>query len=250
MAAETIQKIPRGYIAIDIERTGRTLADITFAFGLAHAPRDAKNITELKKMHVCLNLKKPSDMSWQEFWIVKGFEQRCWNEFWSKPDITPILDFLQNPIEVILVDTLEEFARMINDILHEAEECYERSMPVIDCPLFDPVHVGEILTKYGYMPIQYTRSNRYRSSWEIDSFIAGIGCFYPEDWEPRRNLEEKKMKRFLLAEKNHNHHPENDAESILLTALAAVSYAKYLKEKRDLKKKEKDNDSPKRQRSE
>lgn len=222
-----IEKHEFGYISFDIERTGRSLkseffGDETFAFGIADAPYNAYNASEISSAHVCLDLKKPSDVSWDDFWKEKKFEQRCFLEFWSKSENIEVLDKLQNPKEVSLVSDEADFVMKINTLLEEAESRYKESMVALDAPLFDPVFISHLLMKYGYMPLNFTRDGRYRSSWEIDSYVAGLANTTPQNWRDSEIFKKEHLKPFYVEERVHDHHPENDAKSILLTALAAV----------------------------
>lgn len=227
----TNSKPELGFISIDIERTGKDLKNgDTFAFGIADASVDAVGAFQVYSNHVCLNLNKPSDQEWSQKWLEKNYEQRCFDEFWSKN--LHILDKLQDPDQVQLVSTEKEFATRINVLLEEAESRYQDTWIVIDCPLFDPVFVSELLMKYGFMPINYTRAGRYRSSWEIDSYCAGKAGCAPEDWRSTEAFKKSALQPLYIEKVEHDHHPENDAKSILVTALAARKYQQVHETKR------------------
>lgn len=226
MSAEQ-QKPAIGIIAIDIEKTGeRKLSqDPMFAVGIATAPLEATSADQIKAWSVGLDLQKPKDVSWEEFWKQRGFEERCWNEFWSTR--TAILDFVQDPHNIELVSDRHEMADEINAILAQAEEMYEKTVIVTDTTTFDTVFVGSELVKYGHESIKYTRSKRYRGGVEVDSYIHGCAEITdPTNWEEERAFVDNVITPLMLEEPNHNHDPKNDARAILCRYLAAIASSK------------------------
>lgn len=215
-----------GVIAIDIEKTGRRNEDDDpiFAIGIATAPIDATSFDQVKAGSVALDLKKPKDMDWADYWKKSNFEERCWNEFWSKH--VEILDSLQDKYNIHMVAGRKEFAEWIAFSLKLFEEMYEKTIIVTDTTLFDTVCVGSELKLFKLTPLNYDNLGNYRSGVEVDSFISGLfGIDDRSDWETRSGYFDAYIKPLLLKEVDHDHHPENDATSILLKYLAAVQYA-------------------------
>jgi len=216
-----------GVIAIDIEKTGcrDENDDPMFAVGIATAPIDATSIDQVFSFSVALNLQKPESMNWSDFWKEKGYEERCWDEFWSKNE--NILDLLQDPIRILQYDSRELVALWINNTLMVCERMYEKTIVVTDTTLFDTVCVGSELKRYNFIPLNFTRKGEYRSGVEVDSYIAGLFKISdPCDWKLMGDVNQKYIDPLLLGKVEHDHHPENDAKSILLKYLAAISYAK------------------------
>lgn len=227
MSAE--QKPKLGAIAIDVEKLGRRKVgtDPLFAVGIATAPVDATSMDQVKSFSVALDLKKPTDHSWSSFWAVNDFESRCWVEFWSKNQA--ILDLLQDPTKVSMVGKRAEVAAWIDETLKKCEEMYERTVIVTDTTLFDTVCVGSELVRFDYIPLNFNRDGSYRGAGgiEVDSFISGLfGVDDASDWRTLVDFTQKYIDPLLLGQVKHDHHPENDAKSILLKYLAAVAYSK------------------------
>lgn len=227
MSAE--QKPKLGAIAIDIEKVGRRFEDVDpiFAVGVATAPIDATSMDQVQSFSVALDLKKPEGTSWGDHWKQEGYEERCWTEFWSKNE--NILDLLQDSNRVNMVGCRSMLNAWINGILKKCEEMYEKTVIVVDTVLFDTVCVGSELKHFSYIPLNYNRDGTYRGAGgiEVDSFISGLfGVDDPSDWRTLVDYTKKHIEPLLLAQVEHDHHPENDAKSILLKYLAAVAYSK------------------------
>jgi hypothetical protein len=220
-------QVPKlGVIAIDIEKTGcrDENLDPMFAVGIATAPIDASSIEEVESFSISLNLKKPNGKSWSEHWKSEGYELRCWDEFWSKNE--GVLDLLQDPLCILRVESREQLVTCINSILSLYESMYSQTIIVTDTTLFDTVCVSAELKKYNFVPLNFTRKGEYRSGVEVDSYISGLFKISdPSDWEGLCSAN-KFIEPYLLEKVEHDHHPMNDAKSILLKYLAAIKYAK------------------------
>ena len=220
-------KLPKlGVIAIDIEKTGcrDENLDPMFAVGIATAPIDASSIEEVESFSISLNLRKPVGNSWGEHWKSEGYEMRCWEEFWSKHE--NVLDLIQDPLRILRVETREQLITGINSILSLYESMYSQTVIVTDTTLFDTVCVSAELKKYNFVPLNFTRKGEYRSGVEVDSYISGLFKIAdPSEWEVMSETN-KFIEPYLLDKVEHDHHPMNDAKSILLKYLAAIKYAK------------------------
>ncbi|ARR74932.1 hypothetical protein SAGO17_0012 [Mimivirus AB-566-O17] len=214
-----MKKVMQGYIAIDIEFTGSGKDDVIFAYGQADSSITIRD--ECNAKSVCLNLFKPKDTTWEEYWIEKNWDPDTF-KFWNT--CIDILDFLQDPSKVHLVDTQEEFVETINDLLIEAEERYSKSIILSDTLLVDTPFVSNLLTMFGHRGLHQTRQGKYRYGLEVSSFITGALNCTPED------ADYKSVKDFKQSDENstmttvHNHDPKEDAKNILHLFFKTLSF--------------------------
>jgi hypothetical protein len=209
----------QGYIAIDIEFTGSGKDDVIFAYGQADSSVSVRG--ECNAKSICLNLFKPPEKTWKEYWIEKN-----WNPdtflFWNK--CIDILDFLQDPTKVNLVDTQEEFVQEINDLLLEAEDRYSNSIILSDTLLVDTPFVSNLLTIYGHRALHHTRKGKYRYGLEVSSFLTGVLNCTPEGLDYNSVKKFKKSTEFSTMTTVHNHDPKEDAKNILHLFFRCLSF--------------------------
>lgn len=217
-----------GVITIDIEKTGKWFVDDdpVFAIGIATASIDETRIEGVKSFSAALNLRKPQDLSWAQFWKDQEYEEDCWNFFWSNH--SNILDKLQDPNHIQLVSTRRQLVAWFNAILKMCEEMYEDTIILTDTTTFDTVVLGFELLKFGFQPLNHTREGKYRTGGgvEVDSFISGI--FGLLDWRAMKAKTDEHLTPIFGNVVEHDHHPENDAKSILVKYLSAVIYRKSI----------------------
>jgi hypothetical protein len=228
MAAENSNLPKLGVIVFDIEKTGKWLVedDPVFAIGIATASIEETKIDGVKSFSAALDLRKPQDLSWAQFWDNQGYEEDCWNFFWSNhPNI---LDKLQDPNQIHLVSTRRQLVSWVNAVLKTCEEMYQDTIIVTDTITFDTVFLGSELLKFGFQPLNHTREGKYRTGGgvEVDSFISGI--FGQLSWSELKEKTDEHLTPIFGNVVEHDHHPENDAKSILLKYLSAVIYRKTI----------------------
>lgn len=246
-----------GYIAIDIERTGKYLAgvfpkhpptissqeeevpkrqrttsaetirrdDKTFAIGWAAGDKMRQNFIS---GHVCLNLHLGSDYTpsvIRQKWEAADFEMRCFDDFWCKH--LDILQKLQDPTQVILVETESEMAFALNQALARVEARYDRIGILSDTLSFDTTWCNMLLLQHGFEPLSSTRNGKgYVSGYEVDSYVMGcLGLTPDTPWTTySTEFDQTIGKVFPELEGIHDHHPENDAKSILVKYIRALNY--------------------------
>jgi hypothetical protein len=209
----------QGYIAIDIEFTGSGKDDVIFAYGQADSNILVRG--ECNAKSICLNLFKPTEKTWKDYWVEKNWDPDTFL-FWEK--FLDVLDFLQDPKSVTLVDTKEEFVEAINDLLLEAEERYSKSIILSDTLLVDTPFVSKLLTSFGHRGLHNTRKGEYRYGLEVSSFLTGVLNCTPEDY--KSVVKFKKSKDFSTMTTVHNHDPKEDAKNILHLFFRCLEFLK------------------------
>jgi hypothetical protein len=143
-----------------------------------------------------------------------------------------VLDFLQDPEKVFLVDTKKEFVETINNLLYESEKRYDTTIILSDTLLCDTPLVSSLLTSLGYPALHRSRTNdTYRRGIEINSYILGAFGNNPES--DYSNIKEfKDSDTFSTMKKTvHNHDPKEDARNILHLFFRTV---RVLEEKKNI----------------
>ena len=207
------EKKPWGFVALDIETTGANMFDDEmFAVGWAYG----SGYDDVVTGKCILNLKKPAKKTWEFFWNQRGWESRCWQEFWSKNEET--LNLLQMQADC---DNADDMAARINDALKSVESAFEKYTVVTDTLAFDIPWINALLYSNTYAGLGYRRDGSYNrgiGGLEVDSYLMGI---YGLDLT---DLSQAKEKPWLSdpyyvadagARPPHDHDPENDAKNIL-----------------------------------
>ncbi len=210
--SDSSKKLPYGYLALDVESTGRDFVnDTCFAIGYAHGTPE----TLQRSGKIVLDLGLPIDNSdlqtqWSKYWNKCGYDRKCFDEFWGQPDNLMILDTLQRESDC---KESSDFARKLNAVLQQVEKTYERYALIFDTVAYDSVWLNMILSKDGYEPLLYHRNGEYHvdSSFDIDSYIRGLAMSFPHN--------DNKVGVDVLMDgftaKRGDHDPQIDAENIL-----------------------------------
>jgi hypothetical protein len=105
------------YFAFDVERTGNYFEDdVVFAIGWAYGS-EPENVV---KGNACLNLHKPPGDLWTDVWRERSYQKSTYLEFWGKH--LNVLDDLQNPLRVNLVESEYEMTRCFREAMLNAEK--------------------------------------------------------------------------------------------------------------------------------
>lgn len=215
---QATQQIAEAYVGIDIEMTGMFpyKGDCVFAIGWGYGPSS----DDIIKGHVCLDLHLDFSADLLQQWKERGYEQRCFDTFWSKNLET--LKYLQDGSKVKLVQTEKEMVDALQQALLDAEKKYGKVSPVTNTIAFDLSRCSQLLEKYGYHTLQFSRSGRMQRGYEINSFTMGAVGITPFD--SRSKQAEKTALIPKVIKVVHDHNPENDAHYILLTFFNVVKY--------------------------
>lgn len=225
------------YVAFDIEKCGRRLnrKDPLFAIGIVVASAEDNKI--LKTYRCILNLKKPSDVSWEEYWKLNDWELRCWLTCWIK--LENVLDDLQS--KFAMVETEHELANEFNRVLTEIEDEYFVMAFVFNTVTFDSVHLSSLLMEYDHLPLNYRRDGSHLCAFEVDSIKTGI-C-QSMKWEYYDQFEKYVLSHYLpdIGDIKHDHDPANDAATIMADFLGCLNYMRHDNERMTKRKFRKDD---------
>lgn len=215
-------KRPLGFIALDIETTGKYFIrkDRCFAIGWAYGSiDDAKD--GIVTGNACLAMSKPSDMAWGDFWRREGFEQSCYDGFWRNH--LSILDKLQDMSKVNLFSSEEEMIKQLENVLSLVERLFDKVVIVTDTTCYDTVWLSYLLAKHGLESLLYKRNGDYNDGGaiEVDSYKCGVYHVAPCQGELSPWLDDPIYVANLWP--CHDHHPENDARHILSTLFASMA---------------------------
>lgn len=193
------------YIAWDIETPGSLSHNRPFAIGYAVG----QNNTVMEKGS--LNCKMPLDN------LSNIYEERCWNEFWSKH-----VNILQMLNDRANCDSFDDLSVKFNKELVRLENKYENIVHVFDTIHFDPLFLNtELMRNTNH----YMWRNRSGDKWyytiDINSYAMGMENVLGGDFKNIRDTARNEAAKLV----SHNHDPADDAEYILRT-LFALSHKK------------------------
>jgi hypothetical protein len=173
------------YIAFDVEAKGDRITDPIIEIGVAWGT-SAKNI---QKMPLCLDYKNVP------------FQERCYNEFWSKQtdNLKRIETAAKNPKEqlTLLMKTMDSF-----------EEKYANIKLVSDNPAYDIAKIDYALftVLQRFLGVRYDSKGNYRSISDPSEQIKGLPI-------KTRNAIVVSVEKV----QPHTHEAADDAAGILLT---------------------------------
>lgn len=216
------QKINKtGKLVFDIETTGKTAKDKFVAIGYMWKRQDGSIVNG----HYALSLVSDEemmqlhhgDLSWFDVWHRKGFEIRCFTEFWhakGKESLLETLNLLQTGDNI--VKTEAELASRINRTIREAEEHWNNELQIVtNTTAYDTCWLHKLLVDYAFQPLDTTRTGVHRWSYEIDSFALGAVGETPDTviWRKVDSFT-KCLQQLPVDLALHDHHPANDAKAI------------------------------------
>lgn len=208
-----------GKLALDIETTGKKKNDKIVAIGYAWKKRDGSVVNG----HHALKLFSEDD-NVEAVWRREGFELRCFNEFWNTPTQMDILKQLQQGAEV--VETEAELAFRLNETLKEAEEHWGGNLQIVtDTTAYDTCWLHRLLVEHDYHALDATRTGKHRWTYDLDSFVLGLLGVTPDTvcWRDMDAFT-RLLRKLPVESVPHDHHPANDAKSILADFEAAEIY--------------------------
>ena len=237
-------------VAIDIETTGTLGQGEIFAIGIALAKypdndwnREADHdgsIVPLEQIRLVMQILSSAERAtygpdvsayeiWSSVWDKRGWERRCFDEFWGKPENLKMLDELNEQASYF---DLKSFAQGFNRTLANLEDRYRWSDPskmsdvtyVSDTMNFDFPWLNWLLSTIQQPSMIYYRNGKYGpTSWYLGCYIRGLLNISPLDMDWK--LDEKPISDALkaIADKfaPHDHDPAKDALNILIRFLFA-----------------------------
>ena len=179
-------------IAFDIEATGQNMAtNVLVAVGWSDKNGNGGSVS--------INLRKPSNKTWYQFWRMKGWEERCYKEFWIKN--LDVLDSLQiQTRKHAVVNNEKEMADYIQKNVSNMEWRKETNY-VFDTLGFDAAWLTALMTKHNYPSMVYMRDGNYTSNYEIDSYIMGLCRSDVNSWQKTSDFKKEICKSQGLLQK-------------------------------------------------
>lgn len=177
-----------------------------------------------------VDLKKPSDVTWEKYWKEKGWEQYCYKDFWSKNLQT--LDYLQQCLD--LLDDEYVLFNKLNTFLEELERDYGDFSIVLDIVAFDSVWISTKLQEVGCPALTKNRDGTgYRPVFELDSYRFGVFGVELGEWDTLASVMSDLMSIYTIERtENLRHDPQVDAYNIFADFANAHDYVHLSDEKR------------------
>jgi hypothetical protein len=217
----------KGVVALDIETTGASLQhDECFAIGVAVVDRPlGQPPRTLETYKLLLRMPRLAGESWQAMWARCRFEQRCFDEFWSKPDNLRVLERLQNIEGAQYASSQDALGVRLSALLGDLERRYTAVgvdlVLVTDTIHYDPVWLNYLLSRANLGSLLYYRSGKYGiDSFEYNTYVcatlaAKLGVSVEAlDWAAQVRPFKDRIAKRVGASVVHDHDPEHDAESI------------------------------------
>ena len=213
------------YVSLDIERTGDTEKDVTFAIGIHVQTDDDKCI---RSQNFCLYLGKVEGETWEELWKRKEYSQVTFSEFWSKQ--IPVLEKLQNG--ECWYSTEKAFTDAFMEYLHaEFLDTNYTVQLLFDTSHYDAVYLTILATRHGYPPIHVAPNGTIVKAWNVGSYESGVaGVLHTHTREERRALCAPIQNLGMPDLTPHN--PADDAKKIYYTFVNASKQNKKKKRER------------------
>lgn len=232
-------KTKSGKFVFDIETTGKCFGDHLIAVGWIYNLKDGTTV----KGYIVHNpltdeekrLLKEGLLDWLDLWMRKGWEMRCFHEFWHNTgprarDLLPTLKHLLgfDSVEAVqggsssssshaVVDTEFEFIARFNRVLKEAEEHWGGKLQIVNnTTAYDTCWMHHLLLKHRFQPLDATRFGKHTWSYDSDSALIGAMGITPHttQWSKFDAFLTTIINRLPGDNVQHDHNPENDAHHI------------------------------------
>lgn len=210
--------------AWDIETTGQRLQhkDVMFAIGsttlCVELEESGKWIstTPVESQRWVLNINPGAAKEWDQLWKERGWEDRCWTEFWSKH--VQILNQLMTTIpRHSLYNTEKEMMDNVASYLCTTEEKYgDDIVRVYDTIGFDVTEISNALERAGHPSIFLVRKGWPCNTSYLGDIRKAALCQNPlvnvsKEQRDARDLHDKSAVPEGIS---HNHDPAMDAACI------------------------------------
>lgn len=222
-------------LAFDIERAGATSEYDTIGIGASVVD---SNLDELDKLFL------PGYMGKEN----TKFEERCWDEFWSKhEEKLELLRYNGNSSreerQKEMISEFQEFRRKWEKIAAERDLKLEL---ISDNNIFDGGFINNMIMKYlpEEMPIPYNAGDKkYSCFWETHSeqkgLLAVVDPQFDKNWGFFQRIKELYSLPAMKCDPDHN--PTNDARSIatehqVFLGIRAKKFKKVVKKRKRRKR--------------
>jgi hypothetical protein len=214
----------------DIETTGHRDRDPVFAVGSAtlEINLDTGAVREVESRRWVLIIGEPASAdTWAERWRERGYEQACWDEFWSKH--VDMLNSLMRMTEHMFASE-KEMAESIAGHLAGTETRCPNLTRVYDTLGFDVSSLAALLTRHGHVPMYLSQHTLrpHKASYLTDVTRAALHFdpFVRTYTDEQRAEVVRHNAAALPAGLAHTHDPADDARCI---AYKWVHFAKLLR---------------------
>lgn len=226
-------------VGVDIEGSGKFFMenpttgrrDVVLSIGLA--VYNVNSDAPPRRILINHNIGRPNDKKWPKFWKLRGFEERCFREFWSKNieqlDATQCL-IREEGLEFYIARSEAELATLLNSVVAELEQRYPLLRYVTDTQEYDRTWLAVLLQRYGFHPLGYDRSGVFRykvSDMHSTSYELGLVRATKRSDDSRERV--AKVRAKYDAGTKHTHRADQDAADIGAHAVAAIREAKRLR---------------------
>lgn len=210
-------------LAFDIERAGSTDKYDTIAIGASVIDED---LNELDSLFLPAHFPKET-----------VFEDRCWNQFWSKPENLKVLETLEYNGKLSKTaresEIIEEFQNFRRKWERYCQDNHKKLELVCDNNVYDAAFINLLIyDNLDALPIPYTADKQeYSAFWETHAmqrgFLFAVDPAYNSDWNLFKRISE--LYNIPLPQKQHDHNPANDAYVIAYEhqILQGIKQGKY-----------------------
>lgn len=169
-----------------------------------------------------IDLKKPKEATWEDYWGDQGWSEETYRRFWSHR-LRTLEDMQQS------ASSFAAAAHLLNRELAELEERYQ-IVPIVDAVGFDASWVDILLNSQGYAGLGESRIGRSRRIIDAYSFRLGRALLDHTDSAPgHENGSETARSAFarqreVFADQyEHPHYSDRDAKGILVAYLSTLA---------------------------
>lgn len=229
-------------LAFDVEATGDVLpvcplgvhpeggrGDAMISVGWAGGRLAAGPAASLPKLEILvepqridINLQKPKDVSWEDYWKTSGWSIDTFRRFWSHRLNT--LDSMQQNTSSFALS-----AHLLNRELAALEEKYE-IIPIVDAVGFDAPWIDVLLNSQGYRGLGQSRTGVSRRVLDAYSFRLGRALLDHSDAGPGHENGSPaavdaftRQREVFRAHYEHPHVSDRDAKGILVAYLSSLA---------------------------
>lgn len=223
-------------VALDIETTGKYFLpqpatgarDDIVAIGMCVYDSSVRGGAPLHRILIHHNVGKPPQVSWRDLWAVRGYEQRCYDEFWHKNEaLLDATQTMQKPDDVDFYNAAmsrRELAEKLDSVVKWIETSWSDVSYASDTVTYDIVWLLALLQEHGYDSLSHDREGAFRhGGFHVGSYELGFLGKRRKDDADRARI--KKLREAYPAKVEHTHRADQDAATIGRNLVAVMQAA-------------------------